>query len=325
LHLTWLERIWQMPERVLRNAVTFLRVNETPSSISADADALGWDAAELNVLEDTLKVFTLWLGAFEQVQARLPLKAGMFDLVIIDNAELVDLPAAMGLLFRGKRALIVGHPGEIKRMTWISRAEEHAFAKENGIAHEAFSFKRDSLLDLARRNLKDCPAVFTIGEVSETSERTTPIEISPAVTLERFTLPGLLDSCHEFIWWFDPAFTNEVVTLFWDLLQQEKVIPLNEIRLLISREQVETPEALHPNSLNAIRAEMDDFGIQFEMRMLPKAELPVQRFFFSSEHALVMPEFNQVFQNRHLLHDFIQLASSSETFEPYWGKAKPVF
>lgn len=50
----------------------------------------------------------VWLATPNQVADHFPLEAGLFDLVLFDEASQIPLPNALGSLFRSKRALVAG-------------------------------------------------------------------------------------------------------------------------------------------------------------------------------------------------------------------------
>jgi hypothetical protein len=83
-------------------------------------------------------------------------------------------------------------------------------------------------------------------------------------------------------------------------------------------------EPLHVNSLKALRAEMDDFGIEFEIRLLPRAELPEQPAVYTSQKAVALPKFGELYPNRHQPTDFTLLPASAERFVQDWKKARPL-
>lgn len=61
------------------------------------------------------KGFPIWTALAKDVPAMLPLVGGLFDMVVIDDADRLPAPAMLPLLFRGKRALVVGVSQGLKR------------------------------------------------------------------------------------------------------------------------------------------------------------------------------------------------------------------
>lgn len=103
---------------------------------------------------------------------------------------------------------------------------------------------------------------------------------------------------------------------------------VNEIHIIAAAERMKMPEdakqALHLNSLKALQAEMDDFGIHFEVRFLPKASFPERRLFFSKNLAIEMPAFPEVYRDRHLLKNFTLAETDRELFVQIWDQAEPL-
>ena len=59
----------------------------------------------ISVLSKTLPV---WVATVDTAISRLPSQPGLFDLVIIDDADQVELAAILPILFRAKRAMVIG-------------------------------------------------------------------------------------------------------------------------------------------------------------------------------------------------------------------------
>lgn len=81
-------------------------------------------------------------------RGRLPFVAGCYDLVIIDEASQCDIASIIPLLYRAKRAVIIGDPNQLKHITTMTRQQD----KELVAKHEVdacFSYCVHSLFDLA--------------------------------------------------------------------------------------------------------------------------------------------------------------------------------
>jgi very-short-patch-repair endonuclease len=74
-----------------------------------------------------------WATTSLSVGANLPLHAGLFDLVIVDEASQCAIPAIVPLLFRARRALIIGDPNQLSHITSMSRKEEEALLDASGL------------------------------------------------------------------------------------------------------------------------------------------------------------------------------------------------
>lgn len=95
-----------------------------------------------------------------QDAGQLALEAGMFDLVIIDDAHRATVAAALPLLFRARRALIVGDPRRQLRTSALSdhrlrRARRAAGLSAGFLTERRLSFRGDSVYDAALPNVEE--------------------------------------------------------------------------------------------------------------------------------------------------------------------------
>lgn len=91
---------------------------------------------------------------------QLALEAGMFDLVIVDDAHRAPVSAVLSLLFRARRALIVGDPRQQLRAPGLSdhrlrRARRAAGLSAGFLAERRLSFRGDSVYDAALPNVEE--------------------------------------------------------------------------------------------------------------------------------------------------------------------------
>ncbi len=62
---------------------------------------------------DLLQALPLWVGTLRDIDDLLPAQPGLFDLVILDEAAQITQSQAASTLLRGRRALVVGDPGQL--------------------------------------------------------------------------------------------------------------------------------------------------------------------------------------------------------------------
>lgn len=82
----------------------------------------------------------------------IPFHAGMFDVAVIDEASQCDIPSAIPLLYRSKRAVIIGDPQQLRHITTLPQARESQLAakyKLTEAADQPFTFVYNSLFDVA--------------------------------------------------------------------------------------------------------------------------------------------------------------------------------
>ena len=85
-----------------------------------------------NILEEEdfkplLEAFPCWCVTTYAVSDSLPLKPGMFDVAIIDEASQCDIASCFPILFRAKRAVIVGDDKQLPHLSFLDKAKEQSF------------------------------------------------------------------------------------------------------------------------------------------------------------------------------------------------------
>ncbi len=98
-----------------------------------------------------LEAFPAWACTSRSLCEILPANPGMFDLVVIDEASQCDLALASVALMRGRRAVIVGDPNQLRHVCFLSSAREQASLVRNEFTaamRERFNYRR-SLFDVA--------------------------------------------------------------------------------------------------------------------------------------------------------------------------------
>ena len=96
-----------------------------------------------------------WCVTNLSARGNIPLHDGLFDLVVIDEASQCDIPSALPLLYRAKRALIIGDPNQLRHITSINERRDQNLQEKYGLhaaADAIFAFSQNSLFDAAERN-----------------------------------------------------------------------------------------------------------------------------------------------------------------------------
>jgi very-short-patch-repair endonuclease len=81
-----------------------------------------------------------------------PLTSELFDLLVIDEASQCDIASAIPLLFRCRRAVIVGDPKQLSHIVQFSGAMDRQLRQQFKVSNdhlERFSYRTTSLYDLA--------------------------------------------------------------------------------------------------------------------------------------------------------------------------------
>jgi len=97
----------------------------------------------------------IWIVTNLSTRRSVPLEPALFDLLIIDEASQCDIPSALPLLFRAKRALIIGDPKQLSHISTLSSGDEALEAKAHQVEHllASWSYNKMSLFNLAEGHL----------------------------------------------------------------------------------------------------------------------------------------------------------------------------
>jgi len=143
---------------------------------------------------------------------------------------------------------------------------------------------------------------------------------SARLTLRRY----LSESCRDFVWWMDRYFEDPVLRLFWSVFQQPEV-EIDEVRLLTSRQQLQDSRgrgaAFHLGEIKATQSELQRRGVDLEVRVLPKKELPHDRYLYSRGQSLNMPPFGGAYGEHKHVSEYTRSSTGPDFFEQYWDRA----
>ena len=101
-----------------------------------------------------------WASTALSVGATVPLRAGLFDLVVVDEASQCSIPAILPLLFRARRAVVIGDPMQLAHITSITRKDDEARLKAfninpQAIAKARLSYQHDSVFRALEKSVSD--------------------------------------------------------------------------------------------------------------------------------------------------------------------------
>lgn len=82
---------------------------------------------------NALQVLRIWSSTLKSLRGTFPLKSGVFDYVIFDEASQIDLPSAAPALYRSKRAIIVGDPMQLTHIAGITKDVDRGLAEAHGL------------------------------------------------------------------------------------------------------------------------------------------------------------------------------------------------
>lgn len=108
--------------------------------------------------EALLSAFPVWLVSLNSLYRVLPLKAEMFDLVIIDEATQCNISICFPALYRAKRAVIVGDTKQLRHYSFLAKSKEAQLMSKNDVTFNdegIMSYRDNSILDLTLNALND--------------------------------------------------------------------------------------------------------------------------------------------------------------------------
>lgn len=101
--------------------------------------------------EMLLTLFPCWLLSPETVSNIFPLKEGLFDIIIFDEASQIFVENAVPTIYRGKSVVIAGDDQQLQP-TSIFLSKYDDFDEEELTMENVAAFEEESLLDLAKVN-----------------------------------------------------------------------------------------------------------------------------------------------------------------------------
>jgi very-short-patch-repair endonuclease len=80
-----------------------------------------------------LQAFPCWAVTNLSAGSRIPLIAGLFDLTIVDEASQSDIPSAIPILYRARRAGVVGDPLQLSHVSRLTTARDTMLRRQAGL------------------------------------------------------------------------------------------------------------------------------------------------------------------------------------------------
>lgn len=99
-----------------------------------------------------LEAFPCWCITTYAISNSIPLKPGMFDVAIIDEASQCDIASCIPILYRCKKAVIVGDDKQLPHLSFLEKSKEQSFMSQYEIPDKyqlMWRFRTNSMFDLA--------------------------------------------------------------------------------------------------------------------------------------------------------------------------------
>lgn len=151
-----------------------------------------------------LEAFPCWAVTTYAISECLPLKPGLFDVAIIDEASQCDIASCFPVMFRAKRTLVVGDDKQLPHMSFLEKAKEQSFLSQYNIPDKyqlMWRFRTNSVFDLANyyasnsilldEHFRSCPQIinFSNKEFYGNRIRVMNRDLSNQKCLELFVVP----------------------------------------------------------------------------------------------------------------------------------------
>jgi very-short-patch-repair endonuclease len=98
------------------------------------------------------KALPCWAVTSLSVRGRVPFTAAEFDLVVFDEASQCDIASALPLLFRAKRAVVIGDPQQLRHISRLSQQRDQALLVKHNLLDDpgpSWGYRANGLYDLA--------------------------------------------------------------------------------------------------------------------------------------------------------------------------------
>ncbi len=152
------EQVWKMwienrPARLSDETRQAIARQRTALELASGGGELTGEAyaAFRRATETAVAHLGLWGCTALSAGNTLPLKPGFFDLVVIDEASQCDIASVLPLLYRAKRAMIIGDPNQLRHISGLTNTADLAALQRHGLQPDFthWSYHASSLFDLA--------------------------------------------------------------------------------------------------------------------------------------------------------------------------------
>lgn len=114
-----------------------------------------------------LKTLPIWVANSTDINKVLPLQKELFDVVIIDEATQCDIASSLPILQRGKAAVIIGDPKQLRHMSFLSLVKQNQLIEQFGVGErgaEQLDYRNQSLLDMVSDSINSQRQVHFLNE-----------------------------------------------------------------------------------------------------------------------------------------------------------------
>lgn len=159
----WRNWVFLLPDRLTENDRAALGDYAGILRMIARTDEEGGNIARqvwqqyYELASKTTKALPCWSVTSLSARGRVPFVAGEFDLVVIDEASQCDIASALPLLYRAKRAVVIGDPQQLRHISRLSAQRDQALMVKHDLLASpgpSWSYRSHGLYDLAASKAK---------------------------------------------------------------------------------------------------------------------------------------------------------------------------
>lgn len=83
--------------------------------------------------ETILNLLPCWCVNSLKIAEAIPLQQDLFDVVIVDEASQCDIASSLPVLYRAKKAVVIGDNKQLKHISFLAKNKEKSFFKKNDV------------------------------------------------------------------------------------------------------------------------------------------------------------------------------------------------
>jgi very-short-patch-repair endonuclease len=143
-------RITQAQRQLIGNYTALLEMITGAAANGGNLNA-GIFAQYYRLFPQIAPVLSCWAVTALAARGKLPFDPGFFDLLVIDEASQCDIASAIPLLYRAKRAIIIGDSMQLPHISGLAKAQDQRLLERHGLLENraGWSYSSKSLFDLA--------------------------------------------------------------------------------------------------------------------------------------------------------------------------------
>lgn len=167
MRATWQDRASKCSNDVWEGTRKYISAVRQLNELDYGTDPFLWRTlkdAERNNFIFAFQLFPVWALTNLTARTNFPTTPGLFDLVIIDEASQCDIPSVIPLLFRAKKAVIIGDPNQLRHVASLNEMLNKQLGQKYGVGLESFSYRSISFYDLGERSVGQNPGPILLNE-----------------------------------------------------------------------------------------------------------------------------------------------------------------